>query len=61
MASTRQGVPYIPLEALAVKDPATMEDVPADGTALGEVMFRGNIVMKGYLKSNRPIATALRG
>ena len=47
----RQGVPYIPLEALAVKDPATMEDVPADGTAIGEVMFRGNIVMKGYLKN----------
>ena len=52
----RQGVTYTALERLAVLDPETMEPVPADGQALGEVMFRGNIVMKGYLKN----ATATR-
>ncbi|MFC0219520.1 fatty-acyl-CoA synthase [Pseudochelatococcus lubricantis] len=49
----RQGVRYAALEDLAVIDPVTMERVPADGETIGEVMFRGNIVMKGYLK-NRP-------
>src|SRR5437667_86797 len=44
----RQGVRYHALDGLAVMDPETMEPVPADGQALGEVMFRGNIVMKGY-------------
>jgi len=44
-------VRYHALEALAVLDPLTMEPVPADGATLGEVMFRGNIVMKGYLKN----------
>ncbi len=47
----RQGVRYAALEGLTVMDPATMTPVPADGAALGEVMFRGNIVMKGYLKN----------
>ena len=51
----RQGVRYAALEGLAVMDPVTMTPVPADGTTLGEVMFRGNIVMKGYLKN--PAAT----
>jgi len=51
----RQGVRYPALEDLAVLDPATMTPVPADGASLGEVMFRGNIVMKGYLKN--PAAT----
>ncbi len=51
----RQGVRYHALDALAVMDPETMESVPADGQTLGEVMFRGNIVMKGYLKN--PTAT----
>ncbi|HUO93417.1 MAG TPA: AMP-binding protein [Rhizomicrobium sp.] len=51
----RQGVRYHALDALAVMDPETMEPVPADGETLGEVMFRGNIVMKGYLKN--PVAT----
>jgi fatty-acyl-CoA synthase len=51
----RQGVRYPALEGLAVMDPRTMAPVPADGAALGEVMFRGNIVMKGYLKN--PAAT----
>ena len=49
----RQGVRYLPLEALDVRDPETLAPVPRDGETLGEVMFRGNVVMKGYLK-NRP-------
>ncbi len=52
----RQGVRYPVLEALDVLDPETMQPVPADGATLGEVMFRGNVVMKGYLKN--PVATA---
>ena len=44
------------LEGLDVLDPETMERVPADGETIGEVMFRGNIVMKGYL--NQPDRTA---
>jgi fatty-acyl-CoA synthase len=51
----RQGVRYVGLEALGVLDPVTMQPVPADGETLGEVMMRGNIVMKGYLKN--PAAT----
>jgi fatty-acyl-CoA synthase len=51
----RQGVRYPALEDLAVMDPRTMTPVPADGATLGEVMFRGNIVMKGYLSN--PAAT----
>jgi fatty-acyl-CoA synthase len=51
----RQGVRYHALEDLTVMHPKTMEKVEADGETLGEVMFRGNIVMKGYL--NNPHAT----
>ena len=51
MKKARQGVRYPVLEALDVLDPDTMESVPADGETLGEVMFRGNVVMKGYLKN----------
>ena len=47
----RQGVRYVPLEALEVMDPETMRPVPRDGETMGEVMFRGNVVMKGYLKN----------
>ncbi|MDH3690557.1 MAG: acyl-CoA synthetase [Gammaproteobacteria bacterium] len=53
---SRQGVRYHALEGLAVMEPQSMEPVPADGQTIGEVMFRGNIVMKGYLKN--PSATA---
>ena len=57
----RQGVRYPALEALTVLDPATMKPVPADGETLGEVMFRGNIVMKGYLKNPDATAEAFAG
>jgi fatty-acyl-CoA synthase len=55
----RQGVSYLGLEQLAVLDPETMQPVAADGASLGEVMFRGNIVMKGYLKNPQATAEAL--
>jgi fatty-acyl-CoA synthase len=57
----RQGVRYPALEALSVMDPLTMEPVPADGETLGEVMFRGNIVMKGYLKNPKTTQAAFAG
>ncbi|MFD2676136.1 acyl-CoA synthetase [Camelimonas lactis] len=52
---SRQGVPYPVLDGLAVLHPDTMEPMPADGESLGEVMMRGNVIMKGYLKN--PAAT----
>ena len=57
----RQGVRYHALEDLTVMNPETMERVPADGETMGEVMFRGNIVMKGYLKNPKATAEAFRG
>ncbi len=57
----RQGVRYVPLEGLTVRDPATMAPVPADGQTLGEVMFRGNVVMKGYLKNKAATDDAFAG
>ena len=57
----RQGVRYAALEDLDVMDPATMRPVPADGETLGEVMFRGNIVMKGYLKNPKATEEAFAG
>ncbi|MAA98821.1 MAG: acyl-CoA synthetase [Stappia sp.] len=57
----RQGVRYVALEGLSVMDPVTMEPVPADGTTLGEVMFRGNVVMKGYLKNPEATDEAFAG
>ena len=51
----RQGVRYIVEEGLTVMDPQTMQPVPFDGRTMGEIMFRGNITMKGYLKN--PVAT----
>ena len=59
--AARQGVRYPTLEALTVLDPLTMERVPADGETLGEVMFRGNIVMKGYLKNPKATEEAFAG
>jgi fatty-acyl-CoA synthase len=52
----RQGVAYHLQQAIAVLDPDTMKPVPADGESIGEIFFRGNILMKGYLKN--PAATA---
>jgi fatty-acyl-CoA synthase len=57
----RQGVRYHALEDLTVMDPDTMTRVPADGEAMGEVMFRGNVVMKGYLKNPKATAEAFKG
>lgn len=57
----RQGVRYNALEDLSVRDPETMEPVPDDGETIGEVMFRGNIVMKGYLKNPQASREAFDG
>jgi fatty-acyl-CoA synthase len=59
--TARQGVRYHMQAGLSVRDPATMEPVPSDGTTLGELMFRGNICMKGYLKNERATEEAFRG
>jgi 3-(methylthio)propionyl---CoA ligase len=57
----RQGVRYVLQEGMTVIEPQTMHEVPPDGEALGEVMFRGNIVMKGYLKNPQATAQAFAG
>ncbi len=57
----RQGVRYVALEELSVRDPKTLAPVPADGETLGEVMFRGNVVMKGYLKNPAATREAFEG
>jgi fatty-acyl-CoA synthase len=57
----RQGVPYPLEEAVTVIDPRTMQPVPRDGETIGEVMFRGNIVMKGYLKNEKATNEAFAG
>jgi len=48
---SRQGVTYPVLQGLSVRNPETMEEVPRNGETIGEVMFQGNVVMKGYLKN----------
>jgi len=57
----RQGVRYLPLEDLDVINPETMVSVPADGETIGEVMFRGNVVMKGYFKNKDSTDEAFAG
>ncbi len=57
----RQGVRYLVLDGLDVKNPETMESVPHDGESMGEVMFRGNVVMKGYLKNKAASEKAFDG
>jgi len=59
--TARQGVRYHLQAAVAVLDPDTLEAVPDDGETLGEIMFRGNICMKGYLKNERATEAAFRG
>ena len=57
----RQGVAYPTLDALMVADPDSLAPVPADGTTIGELMVRGNTVMKGYLKNPTATAAAFAG
>ncbi|MCS6778710.1 MAG: acyl-CoA synthetase [Geminicoccaceae bacterium] len=57
----RQGVRYPVLEQLDVLDPASMTPVPRDGASMGEVMFKGNIVMRGYLKNPSATERAFAG
>jgi fatty-acyl-CoA synthase len=57
----RQGVRYPVLEGLDVRDPDTMVPVARDGVAMGEVMMRGNVVMKGYLKNKASTDKAFAG
>ena len=58
---SRQGVRYPVEEGLMVADPETLEPVPMDGETMGEVFFRGNLVMKGYLKNAAATDEAFRG
>jgi fatty-acyl-CoA synthase len=57
----RQGVRYLLEEGCTVMDPATMREVPADGETMGEIMFRGNVTMKGYLKNRKATQEAFAG
>jgi len=57
----RQGVRYTCEEGMTVMDPETMREVPADGETMGEIMFRGNITMKGYLKNPEASDEAFAG
>jgi len=58
---SRQGVNYPVLDGLMVADPETLDPVPLDGEAMGEVFMRGNIVMKGYLKNSKATEEAFSG
>jgi fatty-acyl-CoA synthase len=59
--NARQGVRYHLQAAVSVLDPDTLEPVPNDGETLGEIMFRGNVCMKGYLKNERATEAAFQG
>ncbi len=57
----RQGIPYPTLHGAMVADPESLEPVPADGRTMGELMLRGNTVMKGYVKNRKATGAAFRG
>ena len=57
----RQGVPYHMQQAVTVMDPQSMTEVPRDGETMGEIMFRGNLTMKGYLKNPKATEEAFHG
>ncbi|KAD4887953.1 hypothetical protein E3N88_20026 [Mikania micrantha] len=59
--NTRQGVKHFGIEDVDVKDPVTMESVKCDGKSLGEIMFKGNTVMSGYLKDLEETQMAFSG
>ena len=59
--NARQGVNYPLQRSVSVLDPLTMQPVPADGETMGEIMFRGNITMKGYLKNPKATEDAFAG
>jgi fatty-acyl-CoA synthase len=59
--NARQGVRYILEEHVSVLDPTSMQPVPADGETMGEIMFRGNMTMKGYLKNPPATEESLAG
>ena len=59
--NSRQGIAYLLEEGMSVMNPETMQPVPADGETMGEIMFRGNITMKGYLKNEKASAEAFAG
>jgi fatty-acyl-CoA synthase len=59
--NARQGVRYHLQGGLTVRDPKTLDEVPADGETMGELMFRGNITMKGYLKNPSATQAAFEG
>jgi fatty-acyl-CoA synthase len=59
--NSRQGVRYVLQEGMTVLDPETLQPTPADGQTMGEIMFRGNIVMKGYLKNPASTAKSFEG
>lgn len=57
----RQGVHHLGLEEVDIRDPVTLASVPADGKTMGEIMFRGNTVMSGYLKDLKATEEAFSG
>ena len=57
----RQGVRYPLQDGMTLRHPETLAELPADGQTMGEIMFRGNIVMKGYLKNHTATAKAFEG
>jgi fatty-acyl-CoA synthase len=58
---TRQGIPNLALDDVIVADPNTFEPVPRNGQTMGEVLFRGNVIMRGYLKNPKATAEAFEG